>query len=257
MECPLSAELMAPAFTATVLGKYDVAYYHCPGCGLLKTEPPYWLDEAYQNAISDTDTGILARNNANAQLVEVILETLSLADGRVLDIAGGYGLLARLLRDKGFDCYSTDKYCCNLFAKRFAPEPGFNADALLAFEVLEHVEDPLAFVQEAFAKYRCKTLVFSTLTFRGDIPPRSWWYYLFRTGQHISFYQPATLQSLAERLGCRYHMLSSEMHLFTDQDIAPWKRGVILKPAFRNAYSRYLQVKRRGLSKTWSDHLAA
>ena len=257
MECPISAETMAPAFTATVLGKYEVAYYHCPGCGLLKTEAPHWLEEAYSEAVVDADTGILARNNSNAEVAEAIFETLGLARGRFLDVAGGYGLLTRLLRDKGFDCYSTDKYCQNIFAKRFEPPPDLKASALLAFEVLEHVENPLAFLTDAFAQYGSRTLVFSTLTFRGRVPPKKWWYYLFRTGQHISFYEPRTLAALAAQLGCSHYMLSTDMHLFTDQRLTLLQRCLVLKPGLRSLYSRYLRFKRRGLSKTWSDHQAA
>lgn len=257
MECPISAESMAPAFTATVLGKYEVAYYRCPGCGLLKTEPPHWLEEAYQDAIADADTGILARNNTNADLAELVFETLHLADGRFLDVAGGYGLLTRLLRDKGFDCYSTDKYCQNIFAKRFEPPADFSASALLAFEVLEHVEDPLAFISEAFGKYGSRTLVFSTLTFSGPVPPKSWWYYLFNTGQHISFYEPRTLAALAERLGCRHYMISTDLHLITDQPMTLVQRCLILKRSCRALYGAWLRYKRRRLSRTWSDHLAA
>ncbi|APW37999.1 hypothetical protein RD110_13005 [Rhodoferax koreense] len=257
IECPISGEAMAHAFSETLLGKYQVAYYHCAGCGLLKTEPPYWLDEAYRDAINDCDTGILARNHANAELVEIILEALALENGRVLDIAGGYGLLTRLLRDKGFDAYSTDKYCSNLFAKRFEPTAGFKADALLAFEVLEHVEDPVAFVQEAFSRYQCRTLVFSTLTFSGAVPPRKWWYYLFGTGQHITFYQSRTLAALARRLGCSYYMVSNDLHVFTGEPVPLPRRWLFLRESLRTVYGRYLRHKRRGLSKTWSDHLEA
>ncbi len=60
--------------------------------------------------------------------------------------AGGYGLLARLMRDLGFDCHGTDKYCDSLFAREVDPGPDFKADALFAMEVLEHIEDPLGFV---------------------------------------------------------------------------------------------------------------
>lgn len=257
IDCPISGDAMAHAFSATVLGKYPVAYYRCAVCGLLKTEAPYWLDEAYENAISDSDTGILARNHANAELVEIVLEALSLADGRILDIAGGYGLLTRLLRDKGFDAYNTDKYCSNLFAKRFEPDPGFQAEALLAFEVLEHVEDPVAFVQDAFIRYQCRTLIFSTLTFTGGVPPKKWWYYLFDTGQHITFYQPGTLAALAQRLGCSYYQVSNDIHVFTGRPVPRPRQWLFLLQWLRTAYGHYLRHRRRGLSKTWSDHLAS
>ncbi|MDM9385349.1 methyltransferase domain-containing protein [Chlorogloeopsis sp. ULAP01] len=82
--------------------------------------------------------------------------------GKFLDVSGGYGLLTRLMRDIGFDCYTTDKYCQNLFAKAFEPTDKFEADALFAFEVLEHIENPLKFLSKIFMKSGCKTLIFST-----------------------------------------------------------------------------------------------
>jgi hypothetical protein len=36
---------------ATVLGKHDVAYFRCRGCGYVQTEEPYWLTESYSEAI--------------------------------------------------------------------------------------------------------------------------------------------------------------------------------------------------------------
>ena len=49
--CPICGDPMRPAFTATVLGRHEVAYAMCPGCGLLQTETPTWLEEAYATAI--------------------------------------------------------------------------------------------------------------------------------------------------------------------------------------------------------------
>jgi len=47
---------------ATVLGKHDVAYFRCRGCGYVQTEEPYWLTESYSEAIRNTDVGIVERD---------------------------------------------------------------------------------------------------------------------------------------------------------------------------------------------------
>jgi hypothetical protein len=253
--CPISGKPMKPVFSATILGKHEVSYYYCDECGLLKTEKPYWLDEAYQEAISDTDTGLVGRNMGNSEWLGAILEYLSIEKGKFLDVAGGYGLLTRLMRDRGFDCYTTDKYCPNLFARSFEPGPGFVADALFAFEALEHIEDPLQFLNELFARYGCKTIIFSTQTFAGSIPPKDWWYYSLESGQHITFYQQRTLSLLARRLGCNYYMLTTGLHIITDITVPGVSRKVFLNKYFLKLYSFYVAFKRRGLSKTWGDHL--
>ena len=253
--CPISGSPMERVFSETVLGKYQVSYYYSPASGLLRTEAPYWLDEAYREAIGDADTGLVARNIRNSQLLEVLLACLSLDKGKVVDVAGGYGLLTRLMRDKGFDCYTTDKYCQNLFARTFEPGTDFQADALCAFEVLEHLENPLQFLQTVFTQYRCKTLIFSTLTFAGAIPARDWWYYAFEEGQHITFYQPRTLALLAARLGCNYYRVNPGVHVITDIKIPSIGRLILRNRYLRKAYTLAVRHRRRKLSRTWDDHL--
>ena len=255
IECPISGKLMEPVFSEIILKKYTVTYYYCKESGLLKTETPYWLDEAYQNAINDTDTGLVARNISNSNMLEVVLGCLGIENGKLLDVAGGYGLLTRLMRDKGFDCYTTDKYCKNLFAKTFEPGAHFKADALFAFEVLEHTEDPLQFLLEVFRTYNCKTIIFSTLTFGNQIPSNDWWYYAFEGGQHITFYQARTLSLLADCLGCKYYMLNPGLHIITNKNIRRVSKVIFSNNKLRRLYSFYVRSKRKKLSKTWDDHL--
>jgi hypothetical protein len=95
--CPISQKPMEHVFSETVLGKHLVKYYYCDESGLLKTEPPYWLEEAYREAISDTDTGLVDRNISNSNMLEAVLECLRIRNGKLLDVACGYGLLTRLI----------------------------------------------------------------------------------------------------------------------------------------------------------------
>lgn len=220
MICPVSGGPMRPVFEETILRKYRVQYYYCSDCGFLGTEHPYWLADAYSEAISEADIGLVQRNIANSIIAKILLKKcLGKTSGQYLDVAGGYGLLTRLLRDKGVDCYTTDKYCKNIFAKGFEPTTDFRADALFAFEVLEHVDSPLTFIREMFDTYKCKTLIFSTKTYSKSIPDPDWWYYAFDTGQHISFYQERTLSTLAVKLGCKYYKISPDLHMITDVKI--------------------------------------
>ena len=49
-------------FTAKVLNQYDVKYYRCNDTGFIQTENPYWLPEAYSDAITKLDIGLPYRN---------------------------------------------------------------------------------------------------------------------------------------------------------------------------------------------------
>ncbi|MDD5175194.1 MAG: class I SAM-dependent methyltransferase [Sterolibacterium sp.] len=208
---------MTEAFKATVLRKYDVVYFRCSECGLLQTEDAYWLDEAYADPIAAADTGLIQRNLSIAAKLSALLYFCCEPKGAYLDVAGGYGMLVRLMRDIGFDFYWEDKHCENLLARGFeSDKAGRKYSALSAFEVLEHVHDPAAFVSELMAYHGVRTLIFSTQTYADDVPPKDWWYYAFETGQHISFYQPGTLARVATRLGLGF-LSANGLHIFTDR----------------------------------------
>src|SRR5262245_34997398 len=133
--CPITKKQMKPVFSEKILKKYNITYYYSEESGILQTEKPYWLDEAYQDALSELDTGLLRRNIYNRERLEPILYLLYKKDSKFLDIGGGYGLLARLMRDIGFDFYTFDEHCINIFAKTFEPEKESKFEALVAFEV--------------------------------------------------------------------------------------------------------------------------
>lgn len=255
--CPVSQTPMEFAFRETVLGRLSVSYYSCPVCGLLQTEAPYWLEEAYQEPISAGDTGLVARNIENSHFLQTFLPLTFPGNARYVDLAGGYGLLTRLLRDKGFDCFTTDPYCPNLFASTFEPPGSCNADALFAFEVLEHIYNPLEFIDQQFKKYNCRTLVFSTLTFQATYPSKDWWYYAFDAGQHITFYERRSLEFLAARLHCRYYQVNPGLHVFSDAHFTPTTRLILNNKWARKLLSIYARGKTRGRSLTWSDHLTS
>jgi hypothetical protein len=201
-----------------VLGKYNVAYLVCAGCGLVQAEQPYWLEEAYGHAISRLDTGIVQRNLWLAPRSALILATLFSPSARFLDLGGGTGLFVRLMRDRGLDFYWADPYAENVLAQGFE-DPGHRPyAALTAFEVMEHVTDPLAFLRGAFGQYGARTMLFSQVLYGDAIPGRDWWYYGFDHGQHVSFYNRRTLCALGGALGMNVYS-SGMLHILTDRGL--------------------------------------
>jgi hypothetical protein len=210
---------MTGIYHATILAKYRVAYYYCDSCGFLRTERPNWLNEAYSSAIAASDTGAVTRN---IQISKALSSLLFLAfhdhgKGQWLDYAGGHGLLTRLMRDKGFNFHWADMYASNIFAQGFEHEQGMTYDGVTAIEALEHMEDPMAFLENLSGLSPTRTVILTTELCPSPPPkPEQWWYFGLNTGQHISFFQERTLETIATRLGVRY-MRAGRFHMFSQQ----------------------------------------
>jgi 2-polyprenyl-3-methyl-5-hydroxy-6-metoxy-1,4-benzoquinol methylase len=225
---------------AIILHKYNIVYYKCENCGFIQTESPYWLQESYTNAIASLDIGLVSRNLYLQPIIEKILIENFDYTKKFIDFAGGYGLFVRLMRDKGFDFYRQDKYCHNIFAEYFdISDIGNNNkfEALTAFEVFEHLQNPLEDIKEMFSL--SDTIIFSTelqpITPINNI--KDWWYFCPETGQHISFYTYKTLEVIAGHFNCYLYSNGHNLHILSpkkftkspfDESI-PLRRKVVLK----------------------------
>lgn len=217
LNCRLCRGEAKKFMSGMILHKYEIDYYDCVKCGYIQTETPFWLKEAYTDAINESDTGIMERNYANSKIVFLLyILYFKKIYGRsftVLDYAGGYGILVRLLRDLGLNAYWEDKFCQNLLAKGYVLNPGARPSMVTAFEVLEHFVDPIADLDGLFKisdNILCSTLLIS------DSPPNvnEWWYYGVNHGQHIGFFRRATLEYIAQKNGVNLVSDGRSYHLF-------------------------------------------
>lgn len=207
-----------------VLGKHPVAYYRCSSCGFIQTEEPYWFDEAYAEAITGSDVGLVSRNMRLSQITQSVIRTCFNPRGRFLDYAGGYGLLVRLMRDAGYDFRWCDKYCDNLFAGGFeaTPDESMGYELVTAFEVVEHMRNPLEELKGMLAFSR--NLLFSTEILPSSAPkPGEWWYYGLDHGQHISFYTLDSLKVLAQTFSLNFFTDGTGLHMFSENRLSTIK----------------------------------
>ena len=249
--CSVCGHRAAKAFDATVLHRHRVSYFYCEHCGLLRSEQPYWLEEAYASAIADLDTGIVARNIRMARRLSTLLYFGfgQRRSDRWLDFAGGTGMLTRLMRDRGFDFRWHDRYADNLFARGFEHRSGEGYVGVTAIEAIEHFPDPLDFLRRLFEDFNPEIVVFSTVLFEEPVPGPDWWYYAFDAGQHIAFFQRRTLEALAAALGTRVYTSSRGLHCMTRRSCSDLKLAALVGPL------SFLASPLVGLkSRTMSDH---
>lgn len=183
-------------FRLTVLGRHDVGYRVCAACGSLQTETPFWLEEAYGCNLAGLDTGALQRNLQNFAACFTVARLFGL--GTAVDYGGGDGMLCRFLRDHGIDAYSCDKYAQPVYAQGFTEPPFSFPDFLTAFEVLEHLPNPVADLGDIFA-WNPKVMLLTTDLYGGQGP--DWWYLTPQSGQHVFFYSPKAILMVAEKYG--------------------------------------------------------
>lgn len=223
--------------------------YKCSKCFYVQTQRPTWLLDAYAEPINISDTGIMTRNASNLDIVIATLAFLGILNERVVDFAGGYGILVRMLRDKGIDAYWNDPFATNLLSKGFEFSGGY-AGLVTAFEAFEHFANPL---EEAKKMANiAPNILFSTLLIPDPVPPLDkWWYYGLEHGQHIGFFSINSLEYLAKSLGLFLTTDGDSLHLLTKKKISFSKWQM-----YRKIHKFKPSVFTRGLmSKTWSDHL--
>lgn len=218
MKCKICSSNSNSLGEAEILGKYTVQYFRCISCGFIQTEDPYWLNEAYSNVINLSDVGLVDRNIRLARITKVLSYFLFDANQQFLDYAGGYGLFTRLMRDAGFDFRHYDSSCENLFARGFEADPAnpVRYEALTAFEVFEHLVDPMDKIREMLTF--SSNILFTTELVPASTPsPNNWWYYGTEHGQHISFYTLEALSVIAQKFSLRLYSNRRNLHFLTSK----------------------------------------
>ncbi|MFN0176758.1 MAG: class I SAM-dependent methyltransferase [Saprospiraceae bacterium] len=220
MNCNICYAPAQEVFRAKILAKYEVPYFQCAQCGFLRAPDPFWLPESYASAITALDIGMLKRNLELREVVTAIVRAYFDPSAKFVDYGGGYGMLVRLLRDRGLDFYRQDIYAKNLFAQNFdVSDLGTTKfEVLTAFEVFEHLENPAEEIEKMLQL--SDNILFSTELQPIPHPrPETWWYILPEIGQHISFFSKKSLEVLAKSMGLHLSTNGKNLHLLSRRKI--------------------------------------
>ena len=134
-------------------------------------------------------------------------------------MAPGMGVLVRVMRDLGFDFYWHDKYCDNIFAKHFIADGKTRFELLTAFEVFEHLVDPLSEIKAMLAF--SNNILFSTLLVPKEAQKASdWWYFGPEHGQHVAFYTVEALQVVSKVFNLHLSTDGVGMHLLSQKPVS-------------------------------------
>ena len=243
---------------AHVLDKYLVQYFRCDRCGFIQTEEPYWLTEAYSEAITKSDLGLIGRNVSLAGLVKLLIVGMFDYHSKFLDYGGGYGMFVRLMRDAGLDFYLYDQYCPNLFGKGFAVEAAEatvneSFELVTAFEVFEHLVDPMRDI-ERMRQFSPSILFTTTLVPTPPPAPGEWWYYGLEHGQHVALYSYETLSIIAKHFDVNLVSDRKYFHLLTPKPVPRWLFKALLNRWGRLCLKGLLSRKLAGRSLLAADY---
>ncbi len=256
MLCKICQTESSHAFNGTILRKHTVKYYRCPKCQFLQTEPPYWLDEAYSSAISDLDLGPVNRAITGAWIVEGVILAGFDPNAKFIDWGGGYGVFTRLMRDNGYDYYWDDPHCQNLFAKQFVASDKDYFEMLTAFEVFEHLVQPMDEIRKMLE--RSRNILFTTMIAPSTLDASTqWWYLTPEHGQHISLYSVKSLQFIAAEFGLNLCTNGTTHHLFCERPFSSKEFATIVRDGTKARMLR--RLRRRKLhsgSRLMSDFKA-
>ena len=255
--CPVCASVSRADQLLRIRGR-QTALHRCTQCGLYFFPEPDWLPAVHSDAVSELDIGLPRRCINLSRIVEAIVRAEGLGTRRHLDWGGGYGLLTRLLRDRGIDMRHHDPYAENLFAQGFEDELTGDFGCITASEVFEHVEDPVA-VLGGMAAHTDLVIVSTVFVPDGLTDLRDWWY-VGPSGQHITFYTPQAMRRLAARFD--YHLTTNgtngtSLHVLHRRPLSRLTRLVIRDVRCSPFLARGLRLKQRSVSLRNADAVVA
>lgn len=241
--CLVCSTPTAAVLTLSVFGR-DRELHQCPSCEAAYYPEVDWLGEAYSTAISAYDTGIVERCFDIANVLTAFM--LGRSRDRVVDFGGGIGLLARIMRDRGFNFFSWDP-----MADYRLPLPTTDRDSsdmVTMIEVLEHLQRPMLECEQL--SNRSRLIFISTHLIPKEGLHKEWSYLQPESGQHIFFCTRRTLNVMASTMGMEVTSNGKNLHVFSSRRLTRWERLVIRfqQPAWVFGLLMSMPLRRKSLA---------
>lgn len=200
VRCPIcELVFVSPRLTSTAL--------QC-----LYDEPAYFEGGVYGDQSSRSPAMALQRTWTAGRLAGV--GRFQPPPARLLEIGSGYGLFLAAARDRGFDVRGVElsrtgaeharlRLGLEVFCGQLADAPVDVADVVCFWDTLEHVPDPLAFLQQVRRRLTPDGVFALSVPYFSSLPARllgpKWW--TLKPEQHIWHFTPATLRLVVARAG--------------------------------------------------------
>ena len=209
----------------------DVALYRCPRCAFVSGQPASSLplEAHYEHTYSGP-----AAPDPLARYGEWLARAETLVEGRrLLEIGAGGGGFVKVAAARGWETHATETSPSGLEALRAAgvtvfegelPRLGLSAssyDLVVALEVLEHLPDPLAYLQEAHRVLKPGgVLVLTTPNYDGL--SRRWLGLRWRvvSPEHVGYFTGRTLARALSRAAYRQVRVRSR-----SLNVSTWRRA--------------------------------
>jgi 2-polyprenyl-3-methyl-5-hydroxy-6-metoxy-1,4-benzoquinol methylase len=217
-ECPLCRS----RGTARLFTKQQTDYWKCSRCRFRFATPA--VDPNLATTLDGYEQAYLqylapgAGDAANfASLHRWMEHHTPLAGKRLLDVGAGSGKLVRFLRSRGLDAQGVEPSRA-LFDRFLASDAAFTCatldelgsaiagafDVVTAFDVIEHVREPVGFLRAVSAALRPGGVFFASTPDVESLPAkvfgRRWHFY---HAYHLSYFEPRTFAQAAASQGLR------------------------------------------------------
>ena len=237
------------------------SYYKCAGCGLLYSSPiptPAELASYYSQQYEVNREDYRMRSAVCAEKDLEIVERWT-HRGRLLEVGSSWGYFLDCARRRGWEVsgvelsipaaqWSRDTLSLNVFPGRLEESPfasGADFDAVVSAHVIEHVTQPLDFLDQIRSCLRPMGNVLLRTPNIASLPARingvSWQW--FGAPTHLFLFSPASIRRALERTGFKL------IQLWTRRGDAnnPWfevMRGAALRGGLHERGKRVLGLRR-------------